>query len=148
MADAPDLPGPDAPTFWNGEPCLARQVRVTVADEPEVRLYWARPFVGAERDAVEVRYEGSVFYLDDEGYQQPQETLDYLDGVARSIAEQLGERTTLEEQRQRLGVDQEQVGGPGWGWAKVTLGRGGPRYGHSSLEVEPGSVRDREASAA
>jgi hypothetical protein len=140
----PELPGPDAPTYWNGAPCQARQVVVTVADNPKVPLYWARPFPGTEREAVEVTYAGGTFYLDDEGYEQSQETRDYLEDSARSLTRSLhGGPEMLAEQRRRLGVDQTRVGGPGWGWAKVAIGMGSPRYGHASLEVEAGSVQDR-----
>jgi hypothetical protein len=93
MADEiPELPGPDAPTFWNGEPCDARQVVVVVADAPDFPGYWAREHVGQERSAVEVNYGGRTFYLDND---DP----------------------------------------PGHGWAKVTLGKGSPRFAHRQLEV-------------
>lgn len=48
------------------EPCEARKVRVVVEDAPEFASYWARPYIGEERDAVEVTYDGRTFYLDDE----------------------------------------------------------------------------------
>lgn len=120
-SEIPELPGPDAPTFWNGEPCPARQVRVIVADDPRFDLYWARPYVGQERDAVEVTYSGSTFYLDDDGHAPAGKEAEFL--------------------RSR-GVEPE-ADAPGQGWAKVTLGRGSWRFGHRSLAVEPGSVRDR-----
>lgn len=53
-------------TFWNGEPARCRRVRVVVADDPPFPAYWARDLAGTERDAVEVRYDGIYFYLDDE----------------------------------------------------------------------------------
>jgi hypothetical protein len=80
----------DVKTRWNGEPCEAKRVRVIVADAPDCPNYWAREFVGQERNAVEVRYFDTPFYLDDEN---------------------------------------------GSGWAKVTLGGGGPEWGHKGLEV-------------
>lgn len=95
--EIPELPGPDAPAFWNGEPVEARQVVVVIADAPKFPAYWARDLVGQERAAVEINYAGHVFYIDDQEH----------DGV----------------------------GGPGCGWAKVTLGRGSPRFAHRSLEV-------------
>lgn len=52
-------------TYWNGERCEARQVRVIVADS-EAPLYWARHLIGQEREAVEVIYNGETFYLDDQ----------------------------------------------------------------------------------
>lgn len=54
-------------TFWNGEPTPARKVRGVVADAP-FPAYWARRFIGQERNAVEVVYSGETFYLDDENY--------------------------------------------------------------------------------
>jgi hypothetical protein len=102
-------------TYWNGLPCEARRVRVIVADKPEVRLYWARPYVGQERAAVEVKQDGQVFYLDDEGNIEPtEEARAFLS--ARKI--------------------EHTPGSPGWGWRKVTTGKGSPQYGHASLEIE------------
>lgn len=62
LADRTDL------TFWNGEPTPARKVRVVIADAPEFPAYWARALAGRERDAVEVTYNGQVFYLDDQAH--------------------------------------------------------------------------------
>ncbi|MCI3277488.1 hypothetical protein [Streptomyces cylindrosporus] len=53
-------------TQWNGEPCTATQVTVTVADNGFFPAYWAREFVGTRRKAVEVEYGDHTFYLDDE----------------------------------------------------------------------------------
>lgn len=55
-------------TFWNGEPCEADLVRVIVGDSEffRNRVYWAREFVGQERNAVRVRYRYRTFYLDNE----------------------------------------------------------------------------------
>lgn len=79
-------------TFWNGEPCEAVMVRVVVADDDRFTHYWAREYVGEEREAVRVTYaDFPPFYIDNEN---------------------------------------------GDGWAKVTAGKGSPRYGHSSLAVE------------
>lgn len=55
------------PTFWNGERCEARRVRVIVGNEGRFERPWFLPFVGQEREAVEVTYGRSTFYLDDEG---------------------------------------------------------------------------------
>lgn len=101
---------------WNGEPCEARQVRVIVADDPGMPHYWARHLVGTERSAVEVTYYGRVFYLDDEGYEEREDVKEFL--------------------RSRGVEPRGEVGYPGWGWAKVTNGKGLPRYGHASLNVE------------
>lgn len=120
--EIPVLPGPDAPTYWNGEACDARLVRVTVADAPEFRLYWARPYIGTQRDAVEVRFAGAVFYLDDDEHRPTGEEALFL--IRRGIP--------------------IQTSPPGSGWAKVTLGHGSPQFAHRSLEIEPGSVTERE----
>jgi hypothetical protein len=100
---------------WNGEPCEARRVRVIVADNERFPLYWARHLVGTERAAVEVTYNGSTFYIDDEGYDEREEVKAYL--------------------RERGHAGRDHVGSPGWGWAKVMAG-GGPGHGHASLEIE------------
>jgi hypothetical protein len=52
-------------TYWNGEDCRARKVVVIVADTGTFPLYWAKEFVGQEREAVEVKQHGFTFYLDD-----------------------------------------------------------------------------------
>lgn len=100
---------------WNGEPCEARQVRVVVADNERFPAYWARHLVGQERAAVEVIYNGSTFYIDDEGYDERPEVRERLLGHGMAAP--------------------EHVGYPGWGWEKVLNG-GGPRDGHASLEIE------------
>lgn len=53
-------------TYWNGERCAARRVTVVVADDGRFPGYWARELVGTERPAVEVTYNGHIFYIDDE----------------------------------------------------------------------------------
>ncbi|MGW3410280.1 hypothetical protein [Streptomyces sp. NPDC000888] len=53
-------------TAWNGEPCTAGRVTAVVADNGAFPEYWARDLVGTRRNAVQVRYGGEVFYLDDE----------------------------------------------------------------------------------
>jgi hypothetical protein len=79
------------PTFWNGEPCHARKVRVVIGNHGNFDHPWFLPFVGHERDAVEITYDNRTFYIDDSN---------------------------------------------GTGWHKVTLGKGSPRWGHSSLDVD------------
>lgn len=109
-------------TFWNGEPCPARLVQVLVTDPGAHQSPWYRPFVGTWRDAVEVVYAGHTFYLDDEGYEVGEE-----------------ERALLG----RFGIRPEaRKGEPGWGWRKVTEGRGSPGWGHASLYAA--EVRERE----
>jgi hypothetical protein len=50
-------------TFWNGEPCEARKVRVIVGKAISP-TWWCASLEGSEREAVEVRYGGQTFYLD------------------------------------------------------------------------------------
>lgn len=52
-------------TFWNGEPCTARKVEVTVGKSPR-STWWCADLEGKKRQAVEVEYNGSKFYLDNE----------------------------------------------------------------------------------
>lgn len=73
-------------TFWNGEPCAAKRVRVVVGKARST--WWCANLEGTVREAVRVEYGGSAFYLDNEN---------------------------------------------GSGWYKVTIGRGSPQVGHSSL---------------
>jgi hypothetical protein len=114
-------------TFWNGEPCEARKVTLIVADNEAFRSYWARPLVGTRRNAVEVTYAGSTFYLDDEPF---------------------GAEESAVEIEFRPGVTQTFVRAPGsygWAWDKVTTGRGSPVYGHRDLTPVEGSVEPRDA---
>jgi hypothetical protein len=53
------------PTYWNGELTPARRVRVRVGTSPVV-TWWCANLEGTVRKAVEVRYGGRTFYLDDE----------------------------------------------------------------------------------
>lgn len=52
-------------TYWNGEPCEARVVRVIVGSSLKP-TWWCADLEGTEREAVEVRYDGQTFYLDNE----------------------------------------------------------------------------------
>jgi hypothetical protein len=54
-------------TYWNGEPCEARRISCVMADSPEFPRFWGRKeaLVGHRVDAVEVRYNGKMFYLYD-----------------------------------------------------------------------------------
>lgn len=97
-------------TWWNGEPCEARVVRVIVADA-EFPNYWARELVGQEREAVEVRYGGEVFFLDNEAW--PARDVDVSGQTIHFAAREAGD-----------------------GWRKVTVGRGSPGLGHANLAVE------------
>ena len=53
-------------TFWNGQPCEARRVRVIVG--PCLKsTFWHNGLEGTEREAVEVVYAGQQpFYMDNE----------------------------------------------------------------------------------
>jgi hypothetical protein len=53
-------------TFWNGEPCQARRVRVIVGESPAPTWWWCFALAGQIREAVEVRYGDQLFYLDNE----------------------------------------------------------------------------------
>jgi hypothetical protein len=55
----------ETPTYWNGEPTLARIARVIVGKSP-VETWWCANLAGTEREAVEVDYHGDKFYLDNE----------------------------------------------------------------------------------
>lgn len=79
----------DGRTWWNGEPAECRRVRVVVG-KSERPTWWCADLEGTTRNAVEVKYAGQTFYLDN---------------------------------------------ADGNGWAKVTVGRGSPGYGHASLPV-------------
>lgn len=58
-------------TFWNGIRAVARKVTIVVADNGEFPQYWALPYVGQRRKAVEVFYGSTVpFYLDDEPFEE------------------------------------------------------------------------------
>jgi len=52
-------------TYWNGEPAICHRVRVIVG-KSEVPTWWCAKLEGTERNAVEVRYGGEIFYIDDE----------------------------------------------------------------------------------
>lgn len=109
-----------AATYWNGELCKARIVSVIVADNGQFPAYWARDFVGQRRRAVEVVYAGETFYIDDQGYETSEREREALSRHGRPAP--------------------KRCGFPGWGWVKVTAGRGSPGWAHASLEIVPGSV--------
>ena len=52
-------------TQWNGEPCTARRVVIRVGDCPFPQG-WYRHLVGREMRAVEITYNGEMFYIADE----------------------------------------------------------------------------------
>ena len=55
----------DAVPCWDGNPIQCRVVSITVRDSPEAKFYWARPYVGRQRQALEVTADGKYFfYLD------------------------------------------------------------------------------------
>jgi hypothetical protein len=53
-------------TYWNGEPCEACIVTVVVGKAARP-TWWCAPLEGQEREAVEVKQSGHVFYIDNEG---------------------------------------------------------------------------------
>lgn len=113
---------------WNGEPCVARKCVIVVGRVELDTEWWAR-IVGRERHAVEVTYCGHTFYIDDEPLLGEDENPASIEAAKKIIA------SAPEELRHRIG-DTRQAGYVGWGWAKVTAGRGSPRYGHRSLPCE------------
>ena len=52
-------------TYWNGERCEAKIVRVIVG-KSERPTWWCAELENKEREAVEVFYGGQKFYLDNE----------------------------------------------------------------------------------
>ena len=104
-------------TFWNGEPAECRIVRVIVADSGRFPHYGARDLVGQEREAVEVKYGGRVFYLDNEAYHS-------------EIPEHLREAAS------EFNIPLSQDFHAGSAWAKVTTGHGSPQWGHRDLDIE------------
>jgi hypothetical protein len=53
-----------AATYWNGEPCDAERLTVTVGVAPSP-TWWCADLAGQKRAAVRVRYGSDTFYLDD-----------------------------------------------------------------------------------
>lgn len=117
------VPG-ESQTYWNGEPCEARKVSVMVADS-EAPRYWARSIVGTRRDAVEVKYGGDIFYLDDAEWTRPKEEVAQI----RRLFPDSEVKTVLDA---------------GGAWRKLTAGFGTPAYGHRELKVVKGSVQPRQ----
>lgn len=76
------VPGHNLPkaakTYWSGQPCMARRCRIVVGKDPvQHQRYWARDFIGYEREAVEITVFGEhpsehcsveqTFFIDNEG---------------------------------------------------------------------------------
>jgi hypothetical protein len=101
--------------YWNGEPCEVERAIVIVADQPEHPHYWARRFVGNERRVVLVKYNGSTFAIDDEGYKMSSDEIEALQKRWPDI------------------TFSTEHGFDGWGWHKVTKGRGGPGIPHATV---------------
>lgn len=113
MTDYYALP-PEQRTYWNGEPVVARKVRVLVGPCAKP-TFWHNGLEGTEREAVEVSYPGGEpFYLDNSAWAQAEYKGPPLPYPFRDM------------QRDRPA---------GEGWAKVTEGRGSPRWPHASLPV-------------
>src|SRR3569833_491331 len=54
-----------AVTLWDGNPVKCRVVDICAMDQHQIEFYWARPYVGQQRQAVEVTADGKYyFYLD------------------------------------------------------------------------------------
>ena len=59
----------DSGTFWNGEPCRARIVRVIVGKAMQP-TWWCASLEGQEREAVEIQYgDFPLAYLDNEAWE-------------------------------------------------------------------------------
>lgn len=117
-------------TYWNGEPAECRRVLVVVKEsESDPPAAWWRGMGGTERRAVEVRYAGQTFYLDDQAIENEAERRE-----ERMAALPEDERRKMEA-LMRMFPDQPPAR-DGDGWLKVTVGRGSPQYGHRSLPVE------------
>lgn len=112
-------------TFWNGEPCEARRIRARVVGPPEEKPgFWANKVVGTVRDAVEVTYKGQTFIIDDDDYGPDDEP-----AATRAFREQHFVEFVPTKK--------------GDGWRKVTVGGGAPGWPHSSLYVDPATIRER-----
>ncbi len=118
--------GKGTPTYWNGERTPCRRVVVVVGTVAK-KSWWSNGLSGTERKAVEVRYGGDVFFLDDDdGDGQP----DYSD---------------LSEELRVMMLGRAGQHKAGDGWRKVTEGRGAPfaAGGHRSLPTDSRVVRER-----
>jgi hypothetical protein len=52
---------------WDGVPIDCRVVEITMADEKQFKWYWGRPYVGQQRQALEITTpRGSKFYIDNQ----------------------------------------------------------------------------------
>jgi len=52
---------------WDGQHITCRVVIITVADQPQFKYYWARPYVGQQRQVLEIQSKDTTFYIDNEG---------------------------------------------------------------------------------
>jgi hypothetical protein len=118
-------------TYWNGEPCEARKVRVVVArvaDAPP--MSWYLGLEGTERNAVEVHYGGYRFYLDDDD--EPVGLEERRRKALEAMPPEEG-RYVAELLKVLQSAPRKEAG---HGWAKVTVGRGSPQWPHRHLPVE------------
>lgn len=109
--------GPDSEqeTFWNGEPCHAERCTIVVGKVEAD--HWAHPLIGSEREAVAIKFgDGETFFIDNQGFE--------IDPEKQALAKSRGHS-----------IDST-MGYPGWGWDKVTKGRGLPHAGHADLPAE------------
>ncbi|HEV2790202.1 MAG TPA: hypothetical protein VGV69_02755, partial [Solirubrobacterales bacterium] len=110
--------GPDSEqdTFWSGKPCMAERCTVVVGEASD-ESHWSRRFAGTERKAVMVKVgDDETFFIDDEGFELTDEEV----ALAKSRGQDI----------------KSQIGSPGWGWNKVTVGLGSPQFGHADLPVD------------
>lgn len=96
------------------------------------QTYW----IGQERAAVEITYGGATFYIDDEGYEPTDEARADLRARAAALREGGAPWQVALADQLQADVDRDVCGYPGWGWVKVTEGRGSPQCGHASLLID------------
>lgn len=136
-------------TRWNGEPCEARRCVVLLPEHDpdhaqDPPMAWWAPFAGTERAAVEVRYSGRTFYLDDQGYTRTEDERRFLEQRIKAMErDPAADRDTFKRAIATLrgSLARDEVGYPGHGWDKVTKGGGSPNVGHSSLPARCAVVR-------
>lgn len=94
-------------TYWNGEQCKARRV-IAVVGRADKPTYWFADLEGTEREVVEI-----------------------------TCADQAGVQTFyIDNDLWEEHNDTDSNGMLRSGWLKVTVGHGGPSWGHRMIQVE------------
>lgn len=153
-------------TYWNGQLAPARRCVVVVADpgdpfawshkyagqhrhavEVEVPIDLSREAAAAANPNAIAAAGESIrtererrgmrrIYLDDQGFRMTGEAFDrLLTNAQAAIDAAVGDRMrkAAEDALDRLSPD---VGSPGWGWRKVTEGKGAELIPHAELKVD------------